>query len=265
MEGFSLGPLTFHWSGILLALGVAAGFFLTVWEARRRNVDVEIIGDLFWPLVFWGTFGARLWHILTPPLSSVELGLTTRYYFTHPLDMLSLWNGGYGIPGAWVAGMLVLWIYARRYRLPYWRLADLFAPGLALAQSIGRLGNLFSQELYGLPSSAPWSIFIQPAHRLAGYEMVETYHPLFLYESALTLATLFFLLWISQRFADRLKAGDLILAYLACYSLVRISLEFLRIDVALLGGVNINQVFFAVTLVGACIALVTHYRSAEKL
>jgi len=265
MEGFSLGPLTFHWSGILLALGVAMGFFLTAWEARRRNVDVEIIGDLFWPLVFWGTLGARLWHILTPPLSSVELGLTTQYYFTHPLDMFSLWNGGYGIPGALTAGLLVLWIYARRYRLPFWRLADLFAPGLALVQSIGRLGNLFSQELYGQPSNAPWSIFIQPAHRLIGYETVATYHPLFAYEAALTITALYCLFWISQRTTDRLKAGDLILAYLAFYSLVRILLEFLRIDVALVGGVNVNQVFFAVTLIGACIALVTHHRSVGKL
>ena len=91
MEGFSLGPLLFRWGGLLIILGIAAGLLLAVREAKHRTYDVGIISDLFLPLIIWGTIGARLWHILTPPLSSVQLGLTTQYYLSHPIDMLAQW------------------------------------------------------------------------------------------------------------------------------------------------------------------------------
>lgn len=264
-EGFLIGPWLMRWHAFLLVLGLMAGALLAACETKRRGHDSEVIYYLFLPLMVWGTVGARLWHILTPPLSSVQLGLTTMYYLSHPLDALAFWVGGFGIPGAIVGGSLALSVFARRQGLLFWDLADQLAPGLALAQTIGRLGNYFNQELYGLPSRLPWAIFIQPANRLIGYKSIEFYHPLFAYEMILNLANMVLLLWLARQFAGRLKPGDLFLAYLAVYSVIRISLEFLRLDTALVSGININQLFFAFLFVCAGIGLYLRHQTARKL
>jgi phosphatidylglycerol:prolipoprotein diacylglycerol transferase len=265
MEGISLGPLLLRWNGILIALGLAMGALLAAREAIKHNYDPEIIYSLFLPLTIWGMIGARLWHILTPPLSSVELGLTTQYYFSHLTDFVAFWIGGFGIPGAWIGGALALYYFARKNELPFFELTDILAPGLALAQAIGRLGNYFNQELYGLPTNLPWKIFIDPASRLSGFETAHFYHPLFAYESLLNFANMIFLLWLSRRFADSLRHGDLFLTYLGIYSLIRFLLEFLRLDVSLVNGFNINQVFFAIVFVCVGISMVLRHRPVQKL
>ena len=264
-DGLSLGLLLIRWNGLLLALGIGIGAVLAVYEARRRNFDTEIIYYLFLPLTVWGTIGARLWHILTPPLSSVELGLTTQYYLSHPLDAIAVWIGGFGIPGAWIGGSIVLLYFARKNELSFWALADILAPGLALIQAIGRSGNYFNQELYGLPTNLPWKILIEPAHRLVGFESISFYHPLFAYESVLNFANVIFLLWIARRLSGILKIGDLFLTYLVAYSLIRFFLEFLRLDVATVNNVNINQVFFAIVFICAGVTIFLRHRAVQKL
>jgi phosphatidylglycerol---prolipoprotein diacylglyceryl transferase len=249
MDGISLGPILLRWNGLLIMIGVAfAGMFAT-YEAKRRNYDPEIILDLVVPVMIWGTIGARLWHVFTPPLSSVQLGLTTDYYLSHPLDLLALWVGGLGFPGALIGGVIALYLFCRIYEFKFWELADILAPAIALGQAIGRLGNYFNQELYGLPTAAAWKIFISPEHRLAGYEAVEFYHPLFAYESILSLLNLVLILWVSRRFVERLRTGDLFLLYLFNASIIRFLLEFLRLDVALVNGLNINQLFMFILAV----------------
>jgi len=259
-DGVTLGPLLLRWNGLLIALGIAFGALVSAIEAKRRFQDAEIIYYLFVPVTLWTWIGSRLWHVLTPPLSSVQLGLTTGHYLSHPLDVLSFWVGGFGIPGAILGGTIALWWAARKEELPFWQLADVLAPGVLLAQVIGRAGNFFNQELYGLPTKLPWAIFIQPENRLPGYEQVERYHPLFAYEMFPALAGFILLLWFSRgRFAERLKAGDVYLVYLAYYSLVRFLLEFLRLDVALVNGINANQVFFAILFIIASGILVRRW------
>lgn len=246
MEGVDLGIVLLRWNGLLIALGLALGALVAALEARHRYQDTEIIYYLFVPLTVWGWIGARLWHVFTPPLSSVQLGLTTEHYFSNPLDILAFWIGGFGIPGAILGGVIVLWWLSRKDNLPFSEMADLLAPGLALAQAVGRLGNYFNQEIYGLPTNLPWAIYIQPDHRLVGYEQVEWYHPLFAYESLLMLGVFILLLWLTRGgMAQALFDGDLFLTYLASYSLIRFLLEALRLDVALVNGLNANQLFFA--------------------
>ena len=264
-EGFPLGPLFLRWNGILLALGVAAGALLAGAEARRRKYDPAIIYYLCLPLLIWGTLGARIWYILTPPLSSVQLGLTTHYYLSHPIDALALWLGGYGLPGALIGILIALIRFVRKNHLPFWDMADILAPTFALAQAIGRAGNFFNQELYGLPTDLPWKMFIDPAHRLAGYEAIEYFHPLFAYEVILNLASLTLLLWLSRRFPERLKSGDLFLAYLGLYSAYRFLLEYLRLDIAVVHGINVNQLFFGVLFVSVGAAFLLRHRRAREL
>jgi phosphatidylglycerol:prolipoprotein diacylglycerol transferase len=264
-EGLSLGPLLLRWNGILIALGIAAGALLSAREAQRKNYDPEVIYYLFLPLTMWGLLGARLWHILTPPLSSIELGLTTQYYLSHLTDLAAFWVGGFGIPGAWIGGALALYYFARKNEFSFLELADILAPGLALAQAIGRLGNYFNQELYGYPTNLPWKIFIDPNHRLSGFEKVNFYHPLFAYEALWNFANMIFLLWFARRFDGMLKAGDVFLAYLGFYSLGRFLLEFLRLDISVANGININQVFFAIVFICSGIGLYLRHRPVRNL
>lgn len=251
-EGIEFGFLSFRWSGLLIALGALFGAALSVYEAKRRREDPALVYRLFTPMLLWGTLGARLWFIFTPPLSSIHIGLTTQYYLSHPLDMLALWVGGYGIPGLWIGGLVALFFVARQNDIPFWDLADIFAPAFALAHLLGRLGNYFNQELYGLPTSLPWKIFIAPAYRLDGYENFEYFHPLFAYEALLMFALLIYLLRAARRY---LPSGNLILVYVVCYSGARFLLEFLRLDVAWVNGLNVNQVFFAAAFILAALRL----------
>lgn len=256
-EGFYLGTFEVRYYGIILMLGAVAGAILASREAKRRGYDPEIVWDLMIYLLIGGIIGARLWHLLTPPPSS---GITASWYFTHPLDALNIRKGGLGIPGAVIAGVIVLFFYSRKKGLNFAEWTDIAAPGLALGQAIGRWGNFVNQELYGAPTNLPWKIFIEEKHRLTHYLDVEYYHPLFLYESLWNLGNMFLMLWISRRFADRLKNGDIFLIYLIVYPVGRFLLDFLRLDASMVGGININQTIMAVVAVCASLTLFLRHR-----
>lgn len=260
-QGFFIGQFEIRYYGIILMLGAVAGAFLASREAKRRGYEPEIVWDLMIYLLIGGIIGARLWHILTPPPSS---GITAEWYFTHPLDALNIRKGGLGIPGAVIAGVIVMFFYARRYGLSFTDWLDIGAPGLALGQAIGRWGNFVNQELYGAPTNLPWKIFIDPDHRLTNYLDVEYYHPLFLYESIWNLGNMFLMLWISRRYADRLKSGDIFLIYLIVYPVGRFLLDFLRLDASIVAGLNINQSVMAVVAVCAAFALVMRHRPTTQ-
>ncbi len=264
VDGFAVGPLYIRFYGIILMFGAVAGGWLAAREVRRRGYDPEIVWDLLIYLIIGGVVGARLWHIFTPPPSSIEQGITTAYYLSHPLDALAVWKGGLGIPGAVIGGMITLFFYSRRHHLDFAEWTDIAAPCIALGQAIGRFGNFFNQELYGAPTNLPWKLYIDPAHRLSGFESVEYYHPLFAYESILNLANMFFLIWVGRRFADKLKTGDLLLIYLIVYPTIRFLLDFLRLDASQVAGVNANQTFMAIVAVCAAIAVWWRHRNNTR-
>jgi phosphatidylglycerol---prolipoprotein diacylglyceryl transferase len=192
------------------------------------------------------------------------MGKTFMDYLTNPLDILKVWEGGLGIPGAVIGGGIALYIYCRRRKLNFLLWADIAAPALALGQAIGRWGNFVNQEVYGRPTTLPWAVHIDPAFRYPGYENIETYHPLFLYESLWNLGLMALLLWIGRRYDKWLKDGDIFLIYLIGYPIGRFLLEFLRLDVSMVGGININQMLMAIVALLAAGLLVWRHRRPQE-
>jgi len=256
---FSIGPLKIHYYGIIIMVGAVMAAWLASREAKRKGLDPEIAWDLFPIVIIFGVIGARLWHVFTPSASLVAAGYGTSYYLSHPVAILQMWNGGLGIPGAVIGGVIGLYVYMRKHKqsFPIW--LDNLAPGLALAQAIGRWGNFVNQELYGLPTDLPWKIFIEPAYRLPGFEQISYYHPTFLYESIWNLLNMAILLWVGRKFAAKLHAGDVFLMYLVIYPVGRFLLEFIRLEYSPVAGMNINQNLMAVTAIASTIALIIRF------
>ncbi len=248
-EGFYIGKLFIHFYGVIIMFGAVLAAWLSTVEAKRRGYNPEIVWDVMPWLLILGIIGARIWHILTPPASMVEMGITTQYYLTHPLDAINIRAGGLGIPGAVMGGALALWLYTRKKNLSFASWVDIIAPGLALAQAIGRWGNFINQELYGAPTDLPWAIFIEPRYRLAEYVDVAYYHPMFFYEFLWNLLNMTLLLILGRKLKDKLFRGDIFLIYLMVYPTGRFFLEFIRLDPSNVGGINANQTLMAVIAV----------------
>lgn len=253
-----IGTIPIYFYALIIVSGIILAAWLASWEARRRDLNPEIIWDvLVWVLVA-GIIGARLWHVFTPPPSMQAQGITTWFYLTHPLDLINIRNGGLGIPGAVIGGVVALYWYAHKKKISFAVLADVASPALALGQAIGRWGNFFNQELYGAPTDLPWGITID---RETGYPPGTRFHPLFLYESIYSLLNMLFLLWLSRRYKERLLPGDVFIVYLIIYPLGRFLLDFIRPDNAQVSGININQaIMLVVALVSAAWLAYRHRR-----
>lgn len=263
--GVSIGPLTFHYYGLIIMFGIIVGTFVA--QRLLAEMDTERDPDLIWDAVVWavifGVIGARLYHVFTPSKSLLEAGIDTRYYLTHPIDLIAAWQGGLGMPGAIAGGALGLYVFARRNNFDLRKLLDSAAVGLPIGHAIGRWGNFVNQELYGPPTDLPWGIYIRPENRLASYEAFEYFHPLFLYEGIWNLASAAVLFWIWRRYGKRLKVGDLFLMYLVAYPLGRFLLEFLRIDFVPLFGINFNQMLSLAAAAASGLYFYLRHRPAE--
>jgi prolipoprotein diacylglyceryl transferase len=190
---------------------------------RARGAPAGLASDIAMVAVPFGIIGARLYHIVTTPDPYFGKG-------GHPIEAFYIWRGGLGIWGGVAAGFLGAVLVLRRREFPITRTADAFAPGIVIAQALGRFGNYFNQELYGRPSSLPWALRIDPAHRTAGYENVATYQPTFLYESLWCVGVAVLCVWADRRYS--MGRGRVFALYVAAYTVGRGWIEALRIDTA---------------------------------
>ena len=255
-------PLIYYY-GIILMSGVVFASLLAAHLAKKRGENPDFIWDILPWMVVAGVIGARLWHIFTPPPSMVEQGITTKYYLTNPLAAIDLRRGGLGIPGAVIGGFLAAYFYCKKKKEDLWKWTDIIIPALPLGQAIGRFGNFVNQELYGAPTDLPWGIFIDIQHRLTEYIEYTHYHPIFLYEALWNFGTVGLLIWIGNKFKKKLKNGDLFLIYLITYPMIRILLDFLRLDASEIGGLNANQSFMVIILLVSAVTLFLRHRKKK--
>ncbi|ALV33150.1 prolipoprotein diacylglyceryl transferase [Streptomyces sp. CdTB01] len=247
-----LGPVPLRAYAFCIILGV----FVAVWLGTRRWVarggKKETIADIaIWAVPF-GIVGGRLYHVITSPDAYFGAG-------GEPIKALYVWEGGLGIWGAIALGGLGAWIGCRRHGVPFPAFADTVAPGIALAQAIGRWGNWFNQELFGRPTTLPWGLEISPDKRPAGYADVATFHPTFLYESLWDVGVAVLVIWAGARFA--LGHGRTFALYVAAYTVGRFWIEYLRIDEAHhFLGLRLNDWTSIVVFAGAVTYLVVSAR-----
>ncbi|GAB2879011.1 prolipoprotein diacylglyceryl transferase [Nocardioides pacificus] len=216
-----LGPLPLRGYALAIILGVIAA----VWIGERRwaargGTSGEITDLAVWAVPF-GLVGGRLYHVVTD----------WRLYFgegENPVTALYIWKGGLGIWGAIALGAVGVMIGARLKGIRLLPVLDALAPGVLVAQAIGRWGNWFNQELYGKPTDLPWGVEIDVAHRPMEYLEQATFHPTFLYEFLWNLAAFAVVIWLDRRL--RLGHGRVVALYVMTYTLGRGWIEMLRID-----------------------------------
>lgn len=233
---FSWGIIKIYWYGFFIVLGFFLAFAVLNFLAKKYKINREDISNLVFYLFVFGLVGARIYDIF----------LEWRYYLQHPLNVFKIWEGGLAIHGGIIAGVLVIWYFVKKNKIKglngemiynFFKLSSLIVCVLPLAQAIGRLGNYFNQELFGLPTSLPWGIFISPENRPLRYLGYSFFHPTFLYEALGDLLIFIILFFIHQRLIKKnefsFKDSFLIVSlYLILYSALRFSLEFIRIDFA---------------------------------
>jgi phosphatidylglycerol:prolipoprotein diacylglycerol transferase len=220
---FQLGPFALRWYGLLIAVAVLAGLSLATRLGRPRGIEAVVIADLLPLLVLGAVVGARLYYVV----------LEWRQYAANPLDALAIWRGGIAIHGALIGGVLTTVLFCLWRRQPFWNLLDVLVPSVALGQAIGRWGNFFNSEAFGLPTNLPWKLEIPAASRPPEFLDQLYFHPTFLYESLWNLGVCGLLLLLvrqSDRGRLQLPSGALSCVYLMAYSSGRVWIEALRID-----------------------------------
>ena len=241
---WEIGPVPVRAYALAIILGVIAAVVIGERRWVARGGTKGLVTDVATLAVPGGIVGARIYHVITSP----------ERYLDDPIAALYVWQGGLGIPGGIAGGFLVSWLVLHRRGIAKGAFADAVAPGVAVAQAIGRLGNWFNQELFGRPTTLPWGLEIDPdnADAIAG---AAAYHPTFLYELLWNLGVAAVVVWADRRF--RLGGGRAFALYVALYATGRIWIEALRIDDAnTLLGLRLNVVVMGVVLLGAVVYLV---------
>jgi len=257
LSSFSVGPLTIHFYALCIITGIAAA----IWIGRKRYANLggnpdDVSEVSIWAVPF-GIIGGRIYHVITSP---------SQYFGANgnPIDALRIWEGGLGIWGAISLGAVGAYLYFRTHKtsLNFRQLLDSLAPGVVVAQAIGRIGNYFNQEVFGRPTELPWGLEIDPVNRPNGFESYSTFHPTFLYELLWCLvvaALLIKLPGVLKQITS--KQGDVFALYIFGYTAGRVWIETLRIDEAnLILGLRLNIWVSLIVLIAASAYLIASKR-----
>lgn len=218
-----LGPVPIRAYAFAILVGIVVAYVILKRRWVERGGNPETVLDVVYWAVPFGIVGGRIYHVITSPDAYFGKG-------GNPVRALYVWEGGLGIWGAVAIGAIGAYIGCRRAGIKFAPFADALAPGLLVAQAIGRLGNWFNQELFGGPTTLPWGLRIDDAHLPPGFASGTLFHPTFLYELIWDLAAAAFIVWADRRF--RLGHGRVFWLYVATYCLGRLWVEMVRIDTA---------------------------------
>jgi phosphatidylglycerol:prolipoprotein diacylglycerol transferase len=220
-----------RWYGLLVVAGALAGAWYAAWYVKRKEGDPNLIWDALIWLLISGIIGARVWYVIADIIGG------GRRYLDDPLSIFFINQGGLNILGGVILAVLVGWYFAKRQKVDFWLLADAAAPGALLGQAIGRLGNYINQELYGPPTTLPWGIPIEAAHRIAPWNdlaqfPVETtrFHPTFAYEMIWNLVFVGLVTWLWLKHGQSLKTGVIAALCLIIAGVGRTWIELFRPD-----------------------------------
>ena len=244
-----------YYYGIIMAISIAIGTLVADWIGTKYfELKNETIIDLAPYLIVFGLFGARAYYCL----------LDAGFYMRFPTEILAIRHGGISIHGAILGGLIGLLIFAKRHKISVKKLCDISSIGLALGQSIGRWGNFFNSEAYGLPTNLPWKLYIAPQYRQIPFQNFEYYHPTFLYESILDFVIFGILLNLVIKKKNK-QEGNIALIYLILYSIARILVEYLRIDsVCYICGVSVAIIMSAIIILVSVVLLFMNNRTVNK-
>ena len=264
---FTLFGRDVYWYGVLMALGILIGVWLTLREGKRKKLTEDDILDMCLVIIPSGVVGARLYYVIFEWAS----------YASNPIRALYIWEGGLAIYGAVIGGLIGMFIYSRVKKIRFLKLADCIAPGLVLAQAIGRWGNFFNQEAFGLPINNgelmwfPFAVYIEGYHTFNGQPCSNPYHmATFFYESVWCFIV-FIILWSCRR---KFKHdGDAILSYAALYGLERMFVERLRGDSlyiikpggSIAAGVRVSEMLSFILVVAIAAFFLIRYFKEKKL
>jgi phosphatidylglycerol---prolipoprotein diacylglyceryl transferase len=228
---FNIGPIAIRWYGLLLVTAIiVAALYIRRQLLKRSMLDGRQIEDLFFYTIIISLVGARFGHVVFFNFS---------YYWEYPGEIIQIWNGGISIQGALLFGLITVLVWSKKHKINFWKLADIMVPAVALGQVIGRWGNYFNQELFGKPTTGWWGIPIEASNKVHGFTKYSHFQPTFFYESILNLILFFTLHRLLRK---KLKTGTVVLAYFAGYAVIRILMEFVRIDDTLVvWGVRLPQ------------------------
>ena len=241
-ELLNIGPIYIRWYGFLISFALFLGLFLSKKLAKSRGINPEYINKLLPSLVFSSIVGARIYYVIFEyRLFSGNNFFTSIYFLNLKIKLpsfLAIWEGGIAIHGALIGGFISLLIFCKSNKLHFKTILDLIIPSLILGQSIGRWGNFFNNEAFGLPTNSPWKLFIPIQNRPMEFANYEFFHPTFLYESLWNLIIFFILIYIFKRQTkiNSVKPGLISCIYLITYSFGRFWIEGLRTDPLCLGG-----------------------------
>ena len=241
-----LGPLPLRAYALAILVGIVVAAWMTMRRlAVRGGTSDDVLEICLWAVPF-GIVGGRIYHVISSPQAYFGEG-------GDPWKAFAIWEGGLGIWGAIALGAVGAWIGCRRQGVRFADFADAVAPGLLVAQAIGRLGNWFNQELFGGETTLPWGLEIDDAHLPPGFDPGTLFHPTFLYEMVWNLLAAAVLIWAERRF--RLRHGRVFWAYVMIYTLGRLWIELVRIDPAsIVLGLRINVWVSILVFVGALAA-----------
>lgn len=240
---FHIGPLRVTFYGVFIMTGVVIAWLVTRNRYVARGGEAAVAERLVIRVVIFGFLGARLAYV------STHLSRFDGEWW----KVIAIWEGGLALYGGLTAGAIVMYLYARKWRVRFPDFLDSAAPAVPFAQAMGRIGNYFNQELFGTPTDLLWGLEIDPQFRPPGYTQFETFHPTFLYESLWNVGLGFFIIWMGSRYPS--MRGRLIGLYLLGYGFIRFVMELIRTDTTYrLVGLSRNAwVSMGVTLVGAAV------------